>query len=90
MHWMTEGTRYNISFTKFTRLLGLSPSDMTLPCIHNGTRPLDAKEIRFMYLRNKQASAGFVAGLYTYYGVLNRLFRMTLTPRGGNTSDVSN
>ena len=90
MHWMTEGTRYNISFTNFTRLLGLSPSDMTLPCIHNGTHPLDAKEIRFMYPRNKQASVGYVADLYTYYSILNRLFRMTLTPRGGHPSDVSN
>jgi hypothetical protein len=30
-----------------------------------------------------------VKGLYTYYSILNRLFRKTLTPRDGNTSDIT-
>jgi hypothetical protein len=33
---------------------------------------------------------GKVKGLYTHYAVLNRLLRMTLTPRDGNPSDVIN
>ena len=28
-------------------------------------------------------------GLYTFYGVLNKLFRKTLTPRDGYSSDVT-
>lgn len=30
-----------------------------------------------------------VKELYTYYAILNRLFRKTLTPRDGNSSDVT-
>jgi hypothetical protein len=32
---------------------------------------------------------GHVKDLYTYYSVLNRLFRKTLTPRDGNSSDIT-
>jgi hypothetical protein len=46
--------------------------------------------MKFMYPRNKQANAGYAAGLYSYYSVLNRMFRLTLTPRGGNLLDISN
>ena len=45
--------------------------------------------MHFMYPRNMRGSWGKVSGLYTYYAVLNRLFRKTLTPRDGNTSDVT-
>jgi hypothetical protein len=30
-----------------------------------------------------------VKGLYTYYSILNHLFRKTLTPRDGNTLDIT-
>jgi hypothetical protein len=30
-----------------------------------------------------------VKGLYTYYSILNRLFRKTPTPRDDNTSDIT-
>jgi hypothetical protein len=43
----------------------------------------------FMYPRNARDSWGHVKGLYTYYSILNRLFRKTLTPRDGNTSDIT-
>ena len=41
-----------------------------------------------MYPRDRVGSAGKVNVLYTYYSVLNRLFRKTLTPRDGNPSDI--
>ena len=50
---------------------------------------LEIKEMNFMYPKNMRGSWDKVKGLYTYYGVLNRLFRKTLTPRDGNTSDVT-
>jgi hypothetical protein len=90
MHWMTNGTRYNVTFTQFARLLGVSPADVTLPCIHRGTRSMEPTELKFMYPRNKQGNAGYAVGLYWYYSMLNRMFRLTLTPRGGNLSDISN
>jgi hypothetical protein len=46
--------------------------------------------MKFMYPRDKQANAGYATGLYSYYSVLNRMFRLTLTPRGGNPADISN
>jgi hypothetical protein len=42
-----------------------------------------------MYPRREAPNAGKVTGLYTYYLILNRLLRKTLTPRGGNPSDIS-
>ena len=42
-----------------------------------------------MYPRDLIGLAGKVTGLYTYYSILNRLFRKTLTPRDGNPSDIS-
>ena len=42
-----------------------------------------------MYPRNMRSSWGKVSGLYTYYAVLNILFRKILRPRDGNTSDVT-
>jgi hypothetical protein len=75
MHWMTEGTRYNVSFTTFARYLGASLANLTLPWIHRGTRPMEPSAMKFMYPRDKQANAGFAAGLYSYYSVLNHIFR---------------
>jgi hypothetical protein len=90
MHWISEGTRYIVTFTNFARFLGLSPVDLSLPCIHRGTCPMETSAMKFMYPRDKQANAGFASGLYSYYNVLNRMFRLTLTPRGGNPADISN
>jgi hypothetical protein len=90
MHWMTEGTRYSVTFTHFARYIGASPTDLTLPFIHQGTHHMEPSVMKFMYPRNKQANAGYAAGLYSYYSMLNRMFRLTLTPRGGNPVDISN
>jgi hypothetical protein len=90
MHWMTEGTRYSVTFTNFARFLGVSAADLSLPCIHRGTRPMEPSAMKFMYPRDKQANVGFAAGLYSYYSVLNRMFCLTLTPTGGNLADISN
>jgi hypothetical protein len=50
---------------------------------------MDPSAMKFMYPRDKQANAGFTARLYSYYSVLNCMFRSTLTPRGGNPADIS-
>ena len=47
--------------------------DVDRPKIHYGP-PLAADQVTFMY---------------TYYSILNMLFRKTLTPRDGNPSDIS-
>ena len=85
---MTEEEKYQISFPDFVTLFCLGNADAELPKLHY-VDVLETKEMHFMYPRNMRGSWGKVSGLYTYYAVLNRLFRKTLTPRDGNTSDVT-
>jgi hypothetical protein len=40
---------------------------------------MEPSAMKFMYLRNKQANAGYAVGLYSYYSMLNRMFCLTLT-----------
>jgi len=88
MLWMTEEERYQITFPEFVALFHLGDADIEYLKLHD-RGVLEIKEMNFMYPKNMRGSWGKVKGLYTYYGVLNRLFRKTLTPRDGNTSDVT-
>jgi hypothetical protein len=72
----------------FVKLLGLDRADTNRPKNHNQA-PLPTEEMKFMYPRREIHRAGKACGLYTYYSILNRLLRKTLTPRGGNHSDIS-
>jgi hypothetical protein len=42
-----------------------------------------------MYPRGEHANYGKVKNLYTYYAALNRLLRMSITPRDGNPSEIT-
>ena len=85
---MTEEEKQPITFPELIDLSRLGNADAELPKLHD-VGVLETKVMHFMYPRNMRGSWGKVSGLYTYYGVLNRLFRKTLTPRDGNTSDVT-
>ena len=50
---------------------------------------LPNEEMRFIYPRNEVGNAGKVTGMYTYYSIMNRLLRKTISQRGGNPSDIS-
>ena len=88
MFWMTEGTLYRITYPRFARLFGFGTNDANHPKLHLQP-PLPVEEMRFMYPRDQVHNAGKVAGLYTYYSILNQLLRKTITPRGGNPADIS-
>jgi hypothetical protein len=88
IYWMTKGQRYQCSFPTSCRYLGLDAEDVDRSKIHFDT-PLSADQVTFMYPRDRVGDVGKVTGFYTYYSVLNRLFRKTLTPRDGNPSDIS-
>jgi len=88
IYWMTEGHHYQCSYTSVCRYLRLDDQDVNRPMLHYDL-PLSADQVRFMYPRDRIGNAGKVMGLYTYYSILNRLFRTTLTPRDGNPSDIS-
>jgi hypothetical protein len=84
---MTEGEDHQLTFSNFLTLFRL-PYDGFSRTLHD-EGPLEAKRMTFMCPRNARDSWGHVKGLYTYYSILNRLFRKTLTPRDGNTSDIT-
>jgi hypothetical protein len=88
MFWMTAEQKYHITFSNFVSLLRLGSADIDLPKLHDAG-VLETREMHFMYPRNMRGSWRKVNGIYSYYGLLNRLFRKILTPRDGNTSDVT-
>jgi hypothetical protein len=73
MFWMTEGENHQLSFSNFLTLFRL-PDDGFAQKLHD-EGPLEAKRMTFMYPRNARDSWGHVKGLYTYYSILNHLFR---------------
>jgi hypothetical protein len=87
MFWMTEEDRWHIIFSNFLAFFRL-PNDPSLRKLHD-EGILNSRDMEFMYPRSKRAFAGTVKPLYTYYAVLNRLFRKTLTPRNGNSSQIT-
>ena len=85
---MTEGSYYKAKFTQFIRVLELDRNDANRPKIH--LQPvLPNEEMRFMYPRNEVGNVGKITGMYTYYSIMNRLLRKTISQRGGNPSDIS-
>ena len=88
MVWMTNGKRLGVTFSHFLELFNIIPEDKDLPKLHDEGL-LEPHAMSFMYLRSEQPNVGHVKGLYTYYSVLNRLLRVSITPRDGNPSDVS-
>jgi hypothetical protein len=87
MFWMTKGESFQLCFFDFLTLFRL-PYDETRRKLHD-EGPLEAKRMAFMYPRNARSGWGHVKELYTYYSVLNQLFRKTLTPGDGNSSDIT-
>ncbi|RLM73537.1 uncharacterized protein C2845_PM15G02300 [Panicum miliaceum] len=88
MFWMTERVRYHITFPAFVSLFRLGDNDINYPKLHD-EGVLESKEMHFMYTQNCRRDWGKMKSLYTFYSILNQLFRKTLTPRDGNTSDVT-
>jgi hypothetical protein len=88
MHWMNEGDWYSISYDDFTHRLGFEREDQNHPKIHFG-QPFDEQEMKFMYALGEEGNAGHTNGLYTFYSVLNRLFRKTIYPRDGDPTNIS-
>jgi hypothetical protein len=45
--------------------------------------------MKFMYALGQEGNARTINGLYTFYSVLNRLFRKTICPRDGDPTNIS-
>jgi hypothetical protein len=87
MHSMTEGDWYNISYDDFVSHFSFRAADAhrSMLHIHN---PLDEGEMKFMYALGQEENVGTINGLYTFYSVLNMLFRKTIYPRDEDPTNI--
>jgi hypothetical protein len=88
MHWMTEGNWFNISFDDFASRFSFGAADAHRVRLHIHN-PLDEEEMKFMYASGLEGNAKTNNELYTFYSILNRLFRKTMCPRDGDPTNIS-
>jgi hypothetical protein len=88
MHWMTKGDWYNITFDDFTSRFSFGAADAHW-VQHHIRNPLDEEEMKFMYVPGLEGNVGTTNGLYTFYSILNRLFRKTMYPKDGVPINIS-
>ncbi|OEL27968.1 hypothetical protein BAE44_0011013 [Dichanthelium oligosanthes] len=77
MYWRTKGDLYSCSYNDFAACIGHGSLDFTRFRIHS-KEVLPMRKMKFMYPKNERGNCGKVKGLYTYYSILNRLFRRLL------------
>jgi hypothetical protein len=86
---MTEGRGwYEITYEQFARLFGFGRKDANWPTIHMALR-LDATKMKFMYPRSKRGNYGTTIELLPFSAYVNCLFRKTMTPREGDSSNIT-
>jgi hypothetical protein len=88
MHWMTEREWSYITYDDFATRFSFGQADKNCSQIHLHN-PLGENEIKFMHAPGQEGNAGTINGLYTFYSVLNRLFRKTICPRDEDPTNIS-
>jgi hypothetical protein len=88
MHWMIEGDWFNISYDDFASRFSFGTADACHQRLHI-QNPLNEEEMKFMYAPGLEGIAGTINGLYTFYSVLNRLFRKIVCPRDVDPTNIS-
>jgi len=99
--FLIGGKRFTYTMAQFSFLFGHSGDkveygggyivnrDASKVDLHEGSE-LDASRMHFMYDRAYgDIVLGQVKGLTPFYRLLNTLFRFTLTPRGGDSDNIS-
>ena len=75
--------------TKLVMVVDIVNRDESKVDLHEGNE-LDPSKMHFMYDRAYgEIMLGQVKGLTPFYRLLNTLFRFTLTPRGGDSDNIS-
>jgi hypothetical protein len=87
-YWMTEERRYEITFEQFARLFGFERNDANRIKINFASRR-DGSWMKFMYPGSKRGGTGTTLNLLPFYACLNHLFYRTMTPREGDSSNIS-
>jgi hypothetical protein len=85
---MTVGEWYNISYVDFASCFSFGAADAHRSRLHIHN-PLDEDEMKFMYAMGQEDNAGTTNGLYTFYSILNRLFRKTVCLRDRDPTNIS-
>jgi hypothetical protein len=88
MYWMMEGEWYHITYDDFATLFSFRQADKNRSQIHLHN-PLGENEMKSMYVPGQEGTAGTINGLYTFYSVLNRLFRKTICLKDGDPTNIS-
>jgi hypothetical protein len=86
-YWMNKERGYEITFEQFGRLFGFGWNDANRDKIHFASC-LDSSRMRFMYSGSKRGGIGTTLNLLPFYAYLNHLFHITMTPRGGDSSNI--
>jgi hypothetical protein len=76
---MTVDDWFHISYDDFASRFSFGGVDARRPRLHIHN-PLKESEIKFMYAPGLAGNAYTINGLYTFYSVLNRIFRKTICP----------
>jgi hypothetical protein len=88
---LIEGQWYEVSYAQFARLLDFGRKDASCARIHMALN-LDARKIKFMYLRSKRErkreSFGETTCMFPFYAYIKHLFKRTLTHREGDGSNI--
>jgi hypothetical protein len=84
---MTEGQWYVMSYAQFARVLPFGGKDVSHVRIHMALK-LDARRIKFMFLRRKQGNFGETTDMLPFYPYINQLFRRTVTRREGDGTKI--
>jgi hypothetical protein len=85
-----QGKPLSVSYERFSQILGFGEDDLGRPKLHGGEIPLES-EMAFMYdVACGKVEFGTTHGLKPIYRMLNQLFRYTLTPKIGDSYNISN
>ena len=101
VHWLLGGKCLRYNMAQFSTLFGHTRSsnaygsgyiverDSSKVGLHDGNE-LETSKMHFMYDRAYgDIVYGQIKGLTPFYRLLNTLFRFTLTPRGGDSDNIS-
>src|SRR6266540_1794594 len=86
IHWTTNGIHFAVDIVTFACLLGLGSKDLQRDKIHN-EQQLSVIGMKNIY-RNPSKADGGTKGLESFFYILNNLFHATLTPKGGDATQI--
>jgi len=87
---MLQGQRFLVTYNQFATILGFSAADLRRPKIHD-ENVFEDGEMHYMYdSAYGKVESGLVSGLIPYYKMINQLFRYIVSPKGGNSDNISN